>query len=113
MRKQIIHKGKNFINVIVDVLVGKQEDYYIAYCPALELSSYGKTEDQARKNFEVELEIFLEETEKRGTLEKLLLKLGWCLRQSPSPAYIPPKTPNYSISINQPQTFSETVALPI
>jgi predicted RNase H-like HicB family nuclease len=112
MSKQIIHKGKNFTNAVINVLVGKQEDYYIAYCPALELSSYGKTEDQARKNFEVELEIFIEETGKRGSLEKVLLKLGWCLTQSPSPTYVPPKLPNYSVSISHPQTYSETVALP-
>jgi len=112
MSKQAIHKGSNFTKVVVDVLVGKQDDYFIAYCPALELSSYGKTENQARKNFEVELEIFLEETEKKGSLEKLLLKLGWCLKQTPSPSYIPPKMPNYSIPIIHPQTFSETVAIP-
>lgn len=112
MSKQIIHKSKNFTKVVIDVLVGIQEDYYVAYCPALELSSYGKTESQARKNFEVELGIFLEETERRGTLEKLLLKLGWCLRQTPSPAYVPPKFPLYSLPISHPQTYSETVALP-
>lgn len=112
MTKQEIHKGSNFTNVVIDVLVGSQEEYYVAYCPALELSSYGKTEKEARKNFETELDIFLEETEKRGSLEKILLKLGWCLKQLPSPAYIPPRYSSHPIQINQPQTFSETVAIP-
>jgi hypothetical protein len=76
------------------------------------LSSYGKTEKEVRKNFDTELEIFLEETEKRGTLEKILLKLGWCLKQAPSPNYIPPKPTKYPFPINQPQSFTETVSIP-
>ena len=112
MSKQIIRKEGSFTNVIIDVLVGKQGDYYVAYCPALELSSYGKTEDEAKGNFDIELDIFLGETEKRGTLEKILLKLGWCLKQSPLPTYLPPKPSKFSFQINQPQTFSETVAIP-
>jgi|WetSurSiteA1Bulk_404760.scaffolds.fasta_scaffold04480_4 predicted RNase H-like HicB family nuclease len=112
MSKQIIHKEGSFTNVVINVLVGTQGDYYVAYCPALELSSYGKSEDEARKNFETELAVFIEETEKRGTLEKILLKLGWCLRQSPLPTYVPPPHSNLSLQISHPQTFSETVAIP-
>lgn len=113
MRKQIIHKESNFTNVVLDVLIGIQGDYYVAYCPALELSSYGQSEIQARKNFETELEIFLEETEKRGSLEKILLKLGWCLKGSPSPTYLPPQQISYPAHFGHFQTFSETVAIPL
>ena len=49
MSKQLIHKGDNFIKVGIEVLFGKQDDYYVTYCQALELSSYGKTEKEAKK----------------------------------------------------------------
>lgn len=49
----------------------------IAYCPALDLCSCGKTEREAKKNFEECLKIYLDETIKHGTLEKDLLRLGW------------------------------------
>ena len=113
MKKQVIHKGKDFINVNIQVMFGKQDDYFVLYCPALELSSYGKTEEEAKKNFEIEMSIFIDETEKRGTLEKILLKLGWSLTQVPSPTYVPPKQPKVNLLINQPQTFTETVAMPL
>jgi predicted RNase H-like HicB family nuclease len=112
MSKQIIHKEDNFIKVGIEVLLGKQGDYYVTYCSALELSSYGKTEKEAKKNFEIELEIFLEETEKKGTLEKLLLKLGWCLKQGSIPSYVPPKTQKHSLLITQPQAFTEMISIP-
>jgi predicted RNase H-like HicB family nuclease len=113
MSKQIIHKTKNSIQVGIEVLIGKEGKYFVVYCPALELSSYGKSEKEAIKNFETEVEIFIEETEKKGTLEKILLKLGWCLTHNPTPTYTPPKTPKYNQSINQPRSFTETVTLPI
>ena len=113
MSKQIIHKTDNFIKVGIEVLLGKEGDYFTAYCPALELSSYGNSEEEARKNFETELSIFVDETEKGGTLEKILLKLGWCLKQTPSPNYVPPKPSKYSMLLNQHHSFTETVSLPI
>jgi predicted RNase H-like HicB family nuclease len=111
-RKGIIRKTDKFINVGIEVAVGKQGDFYVAYCPALELSSYGKDEDEARKNFETEIAIFLEETEERGTLEKILLKLGWCLKGLPEPRYVPPKKIDAPFPINSFQSFTENVAIP-
>ena len=113
MGRQIIHKDKNSTQVVINVLIGKQGDYFVAYCPSLELSSYGKTETQAKKNFEVEVDIFLEETEKRGSLEKILYKLGWQIEKHPSRTYTPPRSPIPTHFISQPQMYSETVALPL
>lgn len=63
--------------VSVGVAFVREEDYVVAYCPALELSAYGKNEQSAKKAFEEALKIFLEETTKKGTLAKVLTKLGW------------------------------------
>jgi len=84
---------KEKMNISIEIEVGfvKEEDYYVAYCHALELSAYGKSIAEARASFEKEVKIFLEETHKRGTLEKYLLQNGWRLQQLPSSVYKLPK----------------------
>ncbi len=89
MSNQIIHNQKE-LTVEVEVLIVKEDDYFVAYCPALELSSYGDSEEYAIKSFREEVNIFLEEAQKQGTLEKYLLKYGWRLMQVPHPFYEPP-----------------------
>lgn len=50
---------------------------FIAYNPALDLSTCGDTQEQAKIRFEQMLQIFLEETSKMGTLDDVLLECGW------------------------------------
>jgi hypothetical protein len=76
------------LSVGVDVLFLKEGKYVVAYAPALELSSYGRNEQTARKAFDEAVGIFLEETERKGTLERVLLKLGWTLCRN---RYEPPR----------------------
>ncbi|MDQ7818432.1 MAG: hypothetical protein RDU14_15500 [Melioribacteraceae bacterium] len=71
----------------VEIVITKEDDYYVAYCPALELSAYADTIEKAKISFEREMKVFLEETCKRGTLEKYLLKSGWRLQQIPQLSY--------------------------
>jgi len=90
MTNQILKKNLS-INIDIEVLIVKEDDYYVAYCPALELSGYGDTIEKAQESFEKEVKIFINETHERGTLEKYLLKNGWTLRQIPEIKYIPPE----------------------
>ncbi|MFA5188558.1 MAG: hypothetical protein WC460_04310 [Patescibacteria group bacterium] len=53
---------------------GKQ---YIAYTPALDLSTSGKTYKEAKKRFEEIVNIFFEELIKKGTVDEVLQDLGW------------------------------------
>ncbi|MEK7582535.1 MAG: hypothetical protein AAB452_01595 [Patescibacteria group bacterium] len=55
----------------------REGDKFIAYAPALDLSTSGDTYEQAKKRFEEATEIFLEEVFKRGTLDEVLGDLGW------------------------------------
>ena len=102
--------------VVVTVLMLKEEQYHVAYCPALELSSYGETEQEAKSAFEEAMTIFVEETDRKGTLEKVLLKLGWTLQQLPELKYTPPVVRpkdvyKYVIS-KQAKVIEENVAIP-
>ena len=50
---------------------------YIAYTPALDLSTSGNTFDQAKKRFDEVVHIFFEEIMKENTTEQVLTELGW------------------------------------
>ena len=50
---------------------------YIAYTPALDLSTSGNTFNQAKKRFDEMVYLFFEEITKENTLEDVLTDLGW------------------------------------
>lgn len=49
---------------------------FVAYIPEFDVSSCGKTEEEAKKNVREALEITLEEAEKQDRLEELLKEAG-------------------------------------
>jgi len=85
-----IMQSEEMVVITLDVFITKEDKYYVAYSPALEISGYGSTLKKAKESFETEVEIFIEETYKRGTLEKYLLKNGWTLQQIPKAHYEAP-----------------------
>ncbi|MFD1467801.1 type II toxin-antitoxin system HicB family antitoxin [Hymenobacter caeli] len=62
---------------VITQLLCDDSGQYVAYCPALELSSYGDTEAEAHYAFEETLAFFKQDVTQRGTLNQLLLALGW------------------------------------
>lgn len=67
-------------NITVSVL--KEGKKYIAYTPALDLSTSGDNYEQAKKRFEEIVNVFFEEIIKKGTFEDVLAGLGWKKVQS-------------------------------
>ncbi len=111
-----IIQSQSKVSITVDILIVKEENYYIAYCPALQLSAYADSEEKARTSFEVELSIFLEETRKRGTFEKYLLQNGWRLQQIPEFNYKPPQTNKKAFSSflkNKERISREEISIPV
>lgn len=60
------------IPIDYDVIIFKEEDVYVAYCPELDLSSCGRDVQNARDMLKTAVRLFIEESEKLGTLEDLL-----------------------------------------
>ena len=71
------------------VNIFKEGKTFVAYAPALDLSTCGKTRKKAEENFEEILEIFLTECVNDGTLGDVLASLGWQKRVR---SWAPPKT---------------------
>lgn len=63
------------INLIVNIL--KQSNRYVVYSPALDLSTSGRSEIEAKKRFGEAALLFIDELNKAGTLKDVLGELGW------------------------------------
>ena len=116
MKKQSVKKAAISVEVQVDVLMLKDGEYYVALCPSLNVSSYGQTQKEAKQAFDEALKIFISETDKKGNLEKELLKYGWVLQQQPKLAYTPPKLsvfPDAAAYKKNKLKFKEKIAFPL
>lgn len=65
------------IEAKIPVLFLQEGKKVVAYSPALDLSSCGDTEQQARKRFAEAAMLFLTEIDKMGTTEEVLEECGW------------------------------------
>lgn len=75
-------------DVDLTVSVFKEGKAYVAFSPALDISTAGKSATEAKKNFEELVRIFFEETEKHGTTDDALISLGW--EKVKSKEWLPP-----------------------
>lgn len=116
MLKNTLQKKRNLLDVNVQVALFQEDGIWVAYCPALEVSSYGDNKDEAKEAFEEAMQIFLAETDRKGTLEKYLLKLGWQLQQKPKPMYNQPHLTlkeNKRLLKKSPLIYNERVTIPV
>jgi|WetSurMetagenome_2_1015567.scaffolds.fasta_scaffold147012_2 hypothetical protein len=79
----------NSLKVRLPLIMFTEDDTQILYCPAVDVSGYGKTEEEARKSFEITLDQFFKYTTNKKTLSEELKKLGWTLHGKHKPAYPP------------------------
>lgn len=65
------------MNIQFSSVIFKEDNVYIAYCPQLDVSSCGDTSQEAVRMLKEAVRLFLEETEKMGTLESILSEAGF------------------------------------
>jgi len=63
------------VNLPVSIL--REDKRFVAYTPALDLSTSGKSYKEVKERFNEIVEIFFEEIIKKGTLDEVLQSLGW------------------------------------
>lgn len=71
----------------IPVSILREGDSFIAYTPALDLSTVGETFEEAKKMFEEAVQIFFEEITNKGRSDEVLKELGWQLQDQ---KYSPP-----------------------
>ncbi|TAN32138.1 hypothetical protein EPN28_04930 [Patescibacteria group bacterium] len=79
---------KKFAQINLTVNILKQASRYIVYSPALDLSTSGRSEVEAKKRFGEAAMLLIEELDRAGTLNDVLRELGWRHAQK---QWLPPK----------------------
>ena len=59
------------------VTIFREGDAFVAHTPALDISSVGKNEEEAKRMFSEAVETFFEELIEMNTLDTVLKDLGW------------------------------------
>lgn len=72
-----------------DIMVFKENDTYVAYCPELDVSSCGKSIEHAKQMLKTAVGLFLKEAEKMGTLKDILEEANYV--KDKSGKWMPPK----------------------
>ncbi|MGB8492005.1 MAG: hypothetical protein WCE64_13195 [Bacteroidales bacterium] len=82
--------GKNRIKCQLPLIIFKEDNNIITYCPALDLSGYGADEIESNKSFEEVLSEYFTYTVNKKTLASDLKNLGWTIRKNLKKPAIPP-----------------------
>jgi predicted RNase H-like HicB family nuclease len=77
------------LQIEFDMIVFREGASFVAYCPELDLSSCGHDTDEARANLKTAVRLFIEETERLGTLDQVLEEAGYV--PDGKGGYVPPR----------------------
>jgi predicted RNase H-like HicB family nuclease len=55
----------------------RQGDWYVAYCPPLDITTQGRTQAEAKENLKEAAYLFMVSCFERGTFEQAMRELGW------------------------------------
>ena len=90
-------EAKLVVNFIKE---GKQ---VVAYSPALDISTVGKDEAQAKRRFEELLHIFIKDITERNVVDDVLTELGWTKgavhTKNTRPQWIPPVVKSIDLQV--------------
>ena len=68
---------KSLLEVVLDVIVYKNEDMFYAYAPALDIAGYGYNQKEAKASLNIMLEEYFRFACEEHTLEEDLRQHGW------------------------------------
>ena len=84
---------KSDISYSLPVTIFREGEAFVAYTPALDISSVGNTEEEARRMFVEAVGTLFEELVDMGTIESVLKDLGWTKAQG---SFHPPTVVEHS-----------------
>ena len=100
----------------IDFYLFREDGMYIAYCPALDLSSSGETHTEAVSNFYEAFQLYVETCIESGTFIQDLKQLGWEIKDA---TIAPPKfmflmkKPEFSSLIESQTDYERIVSHPL
>lgn len=90
MRTAFITKDKNEYIIKISVVQFKEDNTFIVYCPALDLSGYGLSDEEAKQSFQTVLLEYIRYADNKGTLDADLQAHGWTRLKSKKTSLVPP-----------------------
>ncbi len=70
------------VQIELPLMLWREGEFIVAFTPALELSSFGETEEEALENFSEAVELFFQTSNERNVTFDLLESLGWIYEES-------------------------------
>lgn len=86
------HSGGVECNFNLGVYIFKEGDFYISYCPALDISGYGLNEEEAKESFGEVMRQYITYCVEHGTLAEDLRKHGWKVKSDGDGLFKSPDT---------------------
>lgn len=79
----------------------KDHKQVIAYSPALDISTVGRSEEHAKKRFQELVHIFLKDIFERNVADQVLTELGWkkVILQRNKSEWVPPKVKSFDLQV--------------
>lgn len=90
MSNIIKRKSRGRMTISIDIYVYQEDSVYVAYSPALDVSSSGLDANSAINSFHEAFELLITYTLSKGTFDKYLESLGWVTEKKPFKKLIPP-----------------------
>ncbi len=95
------------LNTALPVNISRHGRLYVAYTPALDLSTSGKSLAEVKRRFGEIVTLFFEELQEAGTLHDVLTELGWqkqtgTLLSKSSAPWQPPRVTNSTFQVSVP-----------
>ena len=87
------------VDVSLPVAFIKEAGQVVAYTPALDISTSGKDEAEAKQRFDELVRIFFADLVQNNTVDAVLPELGWIKQES---QWAPPTISQQSISVRVP-----------
>jgi len=79
----------SIMNIQFSSIVFEEGNIYVGYCPELDVSSCGDTPLEAKNMLKEAIRLFIEETERMGTMQSILEESGFSLDENM--VFVPPK----------------------
>jgi hypothetical protein len=92
-------QSRHHLEVNLPVSLIQEGEQVVAYTPALDISTSGKDETEAKERFNELVNIFFADLIENGTVEEVLSDLGW---QKGQLAWNPPAISQESVSVRVP-----------
>jgi hypothetical protein len=85
------NSGNEEIEISLPFIIFEEGGAEVVYCPALDVSGYGKNEEEAFESFKICLGEFLLYTTRKKTFFDELRRLGWTIKKSKYKPMVPPQ----------------------